>query len=183
MVKAVSHIVKRPGRLDGDPDVEIPVAEDLATGPGSPQRPQDVAFYSREYPLETQSIEKSADRPWAWATQPDDLTEFRKIQDERMEPMYAAALASGDVQPTGTQAPGEDLTEDLRRLARELGFGEVGFTKYDRHYTSPGRSTGPSLSMPSAWPWSRTTIRPRQGPAWRPSTRTTRPTRSRKTCT
>ena len=25
--------------------------------------------------------------------------------------------------------------EDIRRLARELGFGEVGFTRHDRHYT------------------------------------------------
>ena len=139
MAKAISHTVTRPGRLDGDPDVEIPVAEDLATGPGSPTRPKDVAFYTREHPLETQSIEKSADRQWAWATQPDDLTEFRKVQDARMEPMYKAALVSGGLEPTGTPVPGEDLTDDLRRMAREMGFGEVGFTKYDRRYTFEGK--------------------------------------------
>ena len=50
MPKPVSHVVKRPGRTHGDADVEIPVAEDLATVPGVPKRDDDVAFYSREYP-------------------------------------------------------------------------------------------------------------------------------------
>ena len=139
MAKSLSHTVKRPGRRHGEPDVEIPVAEDLATVPGIPQNPVDVAFYSREYPLETQSIDKSADRQWAWVTQPDDLTEFREVIDARMEPMYEAALVSGDIEPTGTPVPGEDLTDDIRRMAREIGFGEVGFTRYDRHYTFAGK--------------------------------------------
>ena len=45
--KTVSHVVTRPGRLHGDPDVEIPVAIDLATVPGIPKRDEDVSFYSR----------------------------------------------------------------------------------------------------------------------------------------
>ena len=139
MAKSVSHTVKRPGQRHADPDIEIPVAEDLATAPGALQNPVDVAFYSREFPLESQPIDKSADRQWALATHPADLTEFRRMQDERMEPMYQAALVSGDVAPTGTPTPGEDLTDDIRRTARELGFGEVGFTKYDRHYTYAGK--------------------------------------------
>ncbi|CAI8007839.1 3-chloro-4-hydroxyphenylacetate reductive dehalogenase [Geodia barretti] len=85
MVKQLSHTVKRPGRLLGDPDVEIPVAEDLASVPGVPQNPVDVAFYSREYPLETQTIEKSADRQWALATQSKDFDEFREGHDEPHE--------------------------------------------------------------------------------------------------
>jgi NAD-dependent dihydropyrimidine dehydrogenase PreA subunit len=139
VAKPVSHTVTRPGRKDGDDEVEIPVAEDLATVPGIPQNPVDVAFYSREHPLETQSIDKSADRQWAWTAQADDLTEFREAQEERMEPLYKAALVSGDVEPTGTPVPGEDLTNDIRRFAREIGFGEVGFTRYDRHYTFKGK--------------------------------------------
>ena len=139
MAKPVSHTVTRPGRKDGDDEVEIPVAEDLATVPGVPQNAVDVAFYSREHPLETQSIDKSADRQWAWTAQADDLTEFREAQEERMEPLYEAALVSGDVEPTGTPVPGEDLTNDIRRFAREIGFGEVGFTRYDRHYTFKGK--------------------------------------------
>ncbi len=41
MPKAVSHVVRRPGRRLGDPDVVIPVAEDLATVPGAPIREKD----------------------------------------------------------------------------------------------------------------------------------------------
>ena len=62
MSKRVSHVVKRPGRAPGDADIEIPVAEDLVTVPGVPKRDADVAFYSREYPLQSHSIEKAADR-------------------------------------------------------------------------------------------------------------------------
>ena len=50
MPKAVHHVVKRPGRTLDELDVEIPVAEDLATVPGIPQREEDVAFYTRVYP-------------------------------------------------------------------------------------------------------------------------------------
>ena len=139
MAKSLSHTVKRPGRRHEEPDIEIPVPEDLATVPGIPQNPVDVAFFSREHPLEAQSIDMSADRKWAWEAQADDLMEFREAQEERMEPLYEAALVSGDVEPTGTPSPGEDLTDDIRRLARELGFGEVGFTRYDRHYTFAGK--------------------------------------------
>ena len=138
MAKPVNHIVTRPGRKDGDAEVAIPVAEDLTTVPGIPQNPIDVAFFSREHPLETQSIDKSADRQWAWDAQADDLAEFREAQEKRMEPLYEAALVSGDVEPTGTPVAGEDLTNDIRRFAREVGFGEVGFTRYDRHYTFKG---------------------------------------------
>ena len=135
MAKSISHFVTRPGRKDGDGEIRIPVAEDLASVPGVPQEPADVDFYSREYPLETQAIDKSADRQWAWSSQAEDLAEFREEQDKRMEPMYEAARVSATVEPTGTPVPGEDLTEDIRRIALELGFGEVGFARYDRRYT------------------------------------------------
>ena len=64
MSEPVSHVVRRSGRKAGDPEVEIPVAEDLATVPGIPQIEADVAFYSREYPLESQAVEKAANREW-----------------------------------------------------------------------------------------------------------------------
>ena len=139
MVKRLSHTVKRPGRLLGDADVEIPVAEDLVSVPGIPQVAVDVAFFSREHPLEAQPIEKSADRQWALANQSKDFDDFREGHDERMKPMYEAALESGEVEPTGMPVPGEDLTDDIRQLVREMGFGEVGFTRHDRHYTFAGK--------------------------------------------
>ena len=48
MPKPISHVVRRPGPRPGDPDVEIPVAEDLVTVPGHPVREADISFYSRE---------------------------------------------------------------------------------------------------------------------------------------
>ena len=132
--KPVDHVVRRPGRLDGDPEVEIPVAEDLTTVPGIPIREIDVAFYSREYPIETQNIEKASDREWVWTVYTEEVLKYRQEHDERNKPLVDAALVSGKLEPTGTPEPGEDMTEDIRRKARELGFGEVGFTKYDRKY-------------------------------------------------
>ena len=134
MPKAVHHVVKRPGRTHGDPDVEIPVAEDLATVPGIPLREEDVSFYSREYPLETQNIEKAADREWVWTVYTDEVFKYRKEHEKRNKPLVDAAAVSGDLEPTGTPDGGRDLTEDIRHKAREMGFGEVGFTRYDRKY-------------------------------------------------
>ena len=139
MARTVSHTIQRPGRRAGDSPIGIPVPEELATVPGIPQSPVDVAFFSREHPLETQSIDKSADRIWAWVNQADDLADFREAQEARMKPLYEAAAVSADVAPSGAPVLGEDLTDDIRRFARELGFGEVGFTRYDRHYTFAGK--------------------------------------------
>jgi len=118
----------------GDPDVEIPVAEDLATVPGIPLRQVDVSFYSRIEPLESQNVEKGADRDWVWTVYEDDVAEYIKGHDERMKPFIDTALVSGDVEPAEARADGQDLTDDIRLAARELGFGEVGFTRFDRRY-------------------------------------------------
>nr|ABZ09447.1 putative 4Fe-4S binding domain protein [uncultured marine microorganism HF4000_APKG8C21] len=134
MPKAVHHVVKRPGRKDGAPDVEIPVAEDLVSEPGIPQREVDVAFYSREYPIETQNVEKTADREWVWTVYTEEMLQYRKEHDERNQPLVEAASVTGDIEPTAKPDPGRDITEDVRLKARELGFGEVGFTRFDRHY-------------------------------------------------
>ena len=134
MTQPVSHVVTRPGRKHGDTDVQIPVAQDLATVPGIPLREADLSFYSRVYPQETQNIEKAADRQWVWTVYPPEVLEHRKRHDEVNEPLVDAAAVSGDLEPTGTPT-GEDITELIRLKARELGFGEVGFTKYDRRHT------------------------------------------------
>ena len=76
MPKTVSHAVKRPGRKHGRPDVEIPVAEDLVSTPGVPQREVDVSFYSRVEPLESQNIDKAADREWVWTVYTDEIREY-----------------------------------------------------------------------------------------------------------
>ncbi len=132
--KTVDHVVKRPGRRHGDPDVAIQVAEDLTTVPGVPVREEDVQFYSRAYPIESQNIDKSADRQWVWTVFSDEMVENRKKHDEHVKPLVDAALESGELEPTDTPIPGNDLTEQIRLKARELGFHEVGFTKFDHRY-------------------------------------------------
>ncbi len=135
MRKPVSHVVKRPGRLAGDPEVAIPVAEDLTTTPGSPSIDGDVTYYSREYPLESQAIERSADRDWGWTVYTKDVYDYRKEHEKASEPLVEAAEVSGEVEPTVAPEPERDVTEEIRSKALELGFGEVGFTHYDRRYT------------------------------------------------
>ena len=138
MTKTVNHVVTRPGRKHGDADVQIPVADDLTTVPGIRQRDADVSFYSRVYPQETQNIEKAADRQWVWSVYSEETLKHRKRHDELNEPLVDAAAVSGDLEPTGTPT-GEDITDAIRLKARELGFGEVGFTKFDRRYTYTGK--------------------------------------------
>ncbi|NQW17717.1 MAG: hypothetical protein HQ478_09555 [Chloroflexi bacterium] len=135
MAKPISHVVNRHGLKSGAPDVAIPVAEDLVTVPGSPTRERDVSFYSREYPLETQNIEKAADREWGWTIYTPEVTEYRRGHDVANKPLIDAAAISGDIPPTVEPEAGLDVTEMIRTRAEEVGFGEVGFTKYDRHYT------------------------------------------------
>ncbi|MCH8207179.1 MAG: hypothetical protein IH956_09290 [Chloroflexi bacterium] len=134
MPKAVSHVVKRPARTQGRPDVEIPVAEDLVSTPGIPQREVDVSFYSRVEPLESQNIDKAADREWVWTVYTDEIREYREEHDRNNKPLVDAAAVTGEIEPTAPPV-GRDITEEIRTKARELGFGEVGFTRYDRHYT------------------------------------------------
>jgi ferredoxin len=135
MQKSVHHVVTRPGRKHGDADVQIPVAEDLTTVPGIRMRDSDLSFYSRVYPIEGQNIEKAADRRWVWTVYNEETANYRRYHDEVSEPLIHAAAVSGDLEPTATPAPGKNVTEDIRLKARELGFGEVGFTKYDRRHT------------------------------------------------
>ena len=135
MSKAVHHVVKRPGRNRGDPDIEIPVSEDLISTPGIPTRDVDVAFYGKVYPLETQNIEKAADREWVWSVYTPEIYQYRKHHDEVIKPLIEEAAVSGELEPSRTPESGKDVTEEIRNTARKLGFGEVGFTKYDRHYT------------------------------------------------
>lgn len=134
MTKTVNHVVTRPGRKHGDTDVQIPVADDLTTVPGIRQRDADVSFYSRVYPQETQNIEKAADRQWVWSVYSEETLQHRKRHDELNEPLVDAAAVSGDLEPMGTPT-GENVTDAIRLKARELGFGEIGFTKFDRRYT------------------------------------------------
>jgi ferredoxin len=131
--KKIGHVVRRPGRTLEDPNIEIPVAEDLVSEPGIPQRKEDIAFYSRTEPLETQDITKSADRKWVWSVFSDDILKNRQEHRDLSKPLMDAAAVSGDIEPTA-EPVGRDLTDEIRTKAREFTFGEVGFTAFDRRY-------------------------------------------------
>ena len=51
-LKEISHHVTRPGRKNDDPEVTVP---------GVPTREDDVNFFSREYPIDSQSVATAND--------------------------------------------------------------------------------------------------------------------------
>ena len=134
----IGHSVTRPGRRHGDAPVEINVPEELETVPGIVQKPAEVDFYSREYPLEDQQIEYSARSVWIKAVYDTEVpqvdNEDRKIHYSLNAPISAAARDSADIEPTVAPVAGKDVTEDIRLKSREMGFHEVGFTRFDRRY-------------------------------------------------
>src|SRR5262245_56604283 len=76
--KTSGQIVTRPGRRPSDPPIQIPVADDLLNVPGIPLRQNEVDFCSREYPIESQNIDMSADRQWATSVLSPEAYEHRK---------------------------------------------------------------------------------------------------------
>ena len=134
MPKPVHHVVKRQGRTHRDAPAEIPVADDLVTVPGIPLKEVDVSFYSRVEPLESQNVEKAADREWIWTVYPPEIVDYMKGHYERVKPLVQESSVSGDVEPERPPDPSRDITEEVRAKARHLGFGEVGFTRFDRKY-------------------------------------------------
>ena len=133
--KRISHIVTRPESREGNGSVSIPVAEELATTPGIPKREVDLSFYSRTQPLESQTIEKTADRAWTWSVFSDEVAEYLNHHINATKPLVDIAERSANLPPTGTPDPASNITDEIRTKARELGFGEIGFTRYDRRYT------------------------------------------------
>ena len=133
--KKISHTVTRPESREGSGPVSIPVAEELATTPGIPKREVDLSFYSRTQPLESQTIEKTADRAWTWSVFSDEVAEYLNHHINATKPLVDRAERSADLPPTGTPDPAGNITDEIRTKARELGFGEIGFTRYDRRYT------------------------------------------------
>ena len=132
----IGHSVTRPGRRLGDEPVTIDVPEELETIPGIVQNPHEVDFYSREYPLESQQVEMTADGLWARsrAVLTKEAYDDRQIHDRLSKPIVEAAKGTGEIEPTVESVPGKDVTQEIRQKAGELGFGEVGITKFDLRY-------------------------------------------------
>lgn len=134
MPKKIKHTVIRPGHGIDDRPVEIPVAQDLASVPGIPLRDSDVSFHSKIQPLESWRVEKGADQDWAWSVYSDDFKKYRRHFDEIIAPSIETARRSGNITAKATKDKNIDVTKAIRTNARDLGFGEVGFTKMDRRY-------------------------------------------------
>ena len=136
MLKEVGHTVTHPGKGANDPPIIIDVPKDLVTEPGVPTRDEDVSFYSRDYPLEMLTLTESASFDWLREQRKNNPPEVIKhYEDHRaaMVPIAEYVQSTKNLEPTG-EATGEDVTELLRAKAKELGYGEVGFTRFDHRY-------------------------------------------------
>ena len=134
--RRVGYHVTRPGRRDEDPPVEIQIAADLKSVPGTPTRDVEVSYYSREYPLESVAVEHSASSLWALDVREEAAPETAELYREHQKeigPIVEWLKSTRDMEPTA-QPTGEDVTEAIRSRARKLGYGEVGFTDVDRRY-------------------------------------------------
>lgn len=150
--KKIGHYVTRPGKKLGDPPITFPIAEDLETVPGIPTREEDLNFFSREDPLENMSITESASFARFRVIRESYSEEAKKHYQEHrdaMEPITEYIKASGDLPPTGTPT-GEDVTEAIRQKAKELGFAEVGFTRYDHRYNYASSKKMVKYDLPHA---------------------------------
>ncbi len=89
----IGHEVVRPGKTLSDPEVTIPIPEELETVPGIPLNQREVDWYAREYPLETQNITERASREWAntLRDQHAEMREIRKEHDRLNKPLIMAA--------------------------------------------------------------------------------------------
>ena len=131
----IGHEVVRPGKSYGDPDVSIPIPEELETVPGVPKNQREVDWYAREYPLETMNITERASRDWANALRDRhaEMREIRKEHDKLNSNLIIATRETADLEPT-VEPTGEDISQIIKDKARELGYIEVGITAYDQHY-------------------------------------------------
>ena len=130
----IGHSVTRPGRIHGDEPVTITVPEELETVPGARDNTADVDFYSMEYPLNSPQYENTGDSEWEHTVWPSDVAEEMNTHFRQNKPFIVAAQYSAEIEPDVEPVPGRDVTQEIKAKARELGFGEVGITRFDRRY-------------------------------------------------
>ena len=134
--RLLGHNVSHTGRENRDQPIEIPVAKDLEKDPATMRREDEITFYNREYPLESFAISESASAEWAGTVRdevfPETTELYEKFQKD-MEPAIEWVRHSGELEPT-SEPTGEDVTAELRDKAYELGYGAVGFARFDRRF-------------------------------------------------
>ena len=150
--RRIGKIISRPGLTYGDADIEIPIAEDLLKVEGIPQRDAEVSYYSREFPLESFALEHSASAEWAQSERSEHTPATQELYSDyqkKMAPWIEKIKHSGDKNPNPSVDAG-DLTEDIRDKAKQLGYGEIGFTKFDRRYIYESRKKFVRTDLPNA---------------------------------
>ena len=144
--------ILRNGRRIEDPDVEISVAADLLAVEGIPLREDEVSYYGREYPLENFAVEQSASAIWAEKERiehtPKTDALYKEFQD-KLAPMIEKLRNQSKVKPTGDKVFG-DISTLIKDKARSLGYGEVGFTRFDKRYIYSSRRPEIRTDLPSA---------------------------------
>ena len=139
--RRIGKIIRRPGSGYGDSEIEIPIAEDLLKVEGIPQRDAEVSYYSREFPLESFALENSASAEWARTERSEHTPATEELYSEyqkKMAPWIEKIKRSGDKNPNPSGNI-DDLTEEIRDKARRLGYGEIGFSRFDRRYVYQSR--------------------------------------------
>ena len=136
----IGHEVVRPGKHLGDDPITIPVPEELETVPGIPLNNREVDWYAREYPLESINFTERASRDWSNALRDThvEMREIRKEHEKLNRGLVLAGRATKRMEPTA-EPTGEDVSQEIKDKARELGFLEVGITSYDPRYEFQSR--------------------------------------------
>ena len=136
----IGHEVVRPGKHLGDDPITIPVPEELETVPGIPLNNREVDWYAREYPLESINFTERASRDWSNALRDThvEMREIRKEHEKLNRGLVLAGRATKRMEPTA-EPTGEDVSQEIKDKARELGFLEVGITAYDPRYEFQSR--------------------------------------------
>ena len=79
---------------------------------------------------------------------PETAELYEEFQED-MKPALEWVRASGDLEPTA-EPSGNDVTQSIRDVARELGYSEVGFTRFDRRYVYKVRQDDVRRGLPNA---------------------------------
>ena len=150
--RKIGYYIERPGANPDDPPITIPIAADLLTEPGIPKRDAEISYYSREFPIDSVAINESASAQWSTEVRDDvfpDASELYQEYGDELRPLVEWIKSTGDLEPTA-EPTGEDVTESIRKEARALGYGEVGFAKLDRRYVYQSRRKDLKGSLRSA---------------------------------
>ena len=103
MPRRVGYKITRPGRKTDDPEIELPIAQDIRSEPGIPRRDNEVSYYAREFPLESVAEEQSASAQWALDVREGAAPETAELYREHAEaitPIVEWLKTTGDQQPT-----------------------------------------------------------------------------------